>query len=75
MADSKTGHKNGELEKYFDENKEVDHVDASPDQGLPGNGRLAPGRHQPKSARQYSASGRRLSEWDGVFPMAVAYPS
>jgi hypothetical protein len=33
MADSKTNHKDGELERYVDGHKEVDHVDPIYDDG------------------------------------------
>jgi hypothetical protein len=75
MADSKAEHKDGELERYIDGDKEVDYVDPSSDEGLPESGQPAHGGHQPIDGRQHSAIERRLSQRDGLFPMVSANPS
>ena len=68
MADSKADHKDGELERCVDGHKELDHVDQSYDDGSTAADRgPARGRYQSTGGRQYSTSGRRLSEWDGAF--------
>ena len=67
MADSKVDRKDGELEGYVDSHKEVDHVDPTYDDGsTAADGGPARGRYQSTGGRQYSTSGRRLSEWDGA---------
>jgi hypothetical protein len=73
MADSKADHKDGELERYVDTHKEVDHVDPTYDDGsTTADGGPARGRYQSTGGRQYSTSGRRLSEWDGASAMTFA---
>jgi hypothetical protein len=68
MADSKVNHKDGELKRYVDDHKEVDHVDPAYDDGSTvADGGPVRGRYQSTGGRQYSTSGRRLSEWDGAF--------
>jgi hypothetical protein len=69
MADTKADHKDGELERYVDAHKEVDHVDGS----ATTDGEPARGRYQSTGGRQYSTSGRRLSEWDGASATTSAF--
>ena len=65
MADSKSEHKDGDLERNVDEHLEVDHVE--PQQQKPVNGAAdANGRMYSTGGRPYSTSGRRLSEWDAM---------
>ena len=74
MADTKADHKDGELERYVDAHKEVDHVDPTNDDGsASADGEPARGRYQSTGGRQYSTSGRRLSEWDGASATTSAF--
>ena len=57
MSDSKDVKYEGDVDRYVDGHKEVDHVEPI---------RPASGRFQSTGGRNYSTSGRRLSEWEAL---------